>query len=728
MSFGITAQGFNLKTLELILQEIESNQRSLLGGDFDTSSDTPEGQINGIFADHIADLWEALQAVYASRTRDGAEGASLDDLGALLNLPRLEAATSKVTLYLHLDASASVPAGEIVSIGPTGTRWVTTEAVTAGSIPGFYPVKAESEDEGVILGNAYSIDTIVSPVSGWDDKAAVYSANAEPFDLRPFDDLVISIDGGDAQTVTFLEADFASITAATAQEVIDAIEAKVTGLSGDDNGTIKIYSDTSGLGSSIQILGGTANPELGFDTFLVQGMNPNQPATLVCTQSETFNMSTSPTLFVAVDGTTPQPIAFTSDDFGYPARGRIFTVVGASISHGESFTILDGGGGNVQFVFDQTNTFTTTATLYSIAYVGTESAQQMRDLMVAAVNASSLNVSAVGTPEAEEMIVTHNAVGTVGNVNILEAVANSGFTVEGMAYGAASNPTSATAAQIARAINRQAVGFKAFDTLGKVELMSDAVGFNSRLEITGGDANLILGFPLEAETAGINGAAALGRDDETDSAYRLRQEIINGASGNATYDAMRSRLLQVDGVVQAFVFDNPTDFVDAFGRPPHSFEAVVLGGDDADVAQAIFITKPLGIESYAVPGPSGTTVGVINSQGNTIPIGFSRPDTVTMHIEVDILVDATFGNGDQILGEQTVKQAIKDIGDAYNIGQDLVILLLRCAPLAVTGVKDVTAIAVGTVDPPVNTSNIVISERSLAFFSTLNVDVNVTYQ
>ena len=726
MSFGITPQGFNLKDLETILQQIESNQRSLLGGDFDTSADTPEGQINGIYADHLAELWEALQAVYASRTRDGAEGASLDDLGAVLNLPRLVAAPSTVTLYLHLDSAITIAAGEIVSIGPTGTRWVTTESVTS-TVPGFYPVKAASEDTGVILGNAYSIDTIVSPVAGWDDKAAVYSANAEPFNLRPYDNLIVSVDGGDPITVTFAEADFGVITAATAQEVIDAIKAKVTGVDGDDNGTIKLYSDTSGLGSSIQILGGTANPELGFDTFLVQGMNPDQPASLVCTQSETFDMSSSPTLFVAVDGTTPQAIAFAVDDFGYTARGRIFTVVGASIVHGESFTIQDGGGGNVQFVFDQTNAFTQTSSLYPIPYVGTESAQQMRDLMVAAVNASGLNLSAVGTSEAEELIITHNAVGTIGNVAILEAVGAGAFVVEGLSYGAAATANVATAAQVARAINKQAVGFKAFDNLGKVELVSDSVGFNSRLEITGGDANLILGFPLEVETAGSNGAASVGRDDETDSAYRLRQEIINGASGNATYDAMRSRLLQVDGVVQAFVFDNPNSFVDSFGRPPHSFEAVVLGGSDADVAQAIFITKPLGIESYAVPGPSGTTVGVLNSQGNVIPIGFSRPDTVTMHVEVDLLVNSTFGNGDQILGEQTVKQAIKDIGDSYNIGQDLVILLLRCAPLAVTGVRDVTAIKVDSVDPPINTSNLVLSERSLAFFSTLNIDVNVTY-
>ena len=728
MSFGLTPQGFNLKPLETILEEIENDQRASFGTDFDVSPTTPQGQINGVFADKLASLWEALQAVYASRTRAGAEGAALDDIGAINNLPRLAEQKSEVTLSVPLDAGFTLPIGTVFSIGLNGSRWVTTEDVTATNAD-YYPVSAESELFGPFIGNAYSIDTVISSASGLEERATLYSANVGPYALRNYEELIIDLDDTGPQIVTFLEADFGNIAAATAQEVLDVIKAAIPGLDGDvSEGNIKLFTNVVGSGGSIQVVGGQANASLGFNLSLSDGFNPNLSAMIRGQNSEPYDMSAIATLFVEENQNTAQPIAFTPDDFATKAQGRILAVPGALLADNDTFTIFDSSTTSVLFVFDNNASITAFPTQVPIPFIGTESAQQIRDLIVAAINNSILNVTAVATGEAEEIIITHNAIGVIGNIPMINGVTNSDFVTEGLSGGSPSNASTATAVQVARVINDQASGFKAYSNGGRVQLeTTPAVGFNSRLEVTGGDAATIFGLQIENQVAGSNGAAQVGRSDELDAAYRLRQEIIDSAGGNATYDAMRSKLLQTEGVIQAFVFDNTTDFVDAAGRPAHSFEAVVLGGDDTEVAQVILETKPLAIQAYGVPGPSGVQTTLVNSQGSNIPIGFSRPDIQTVFVEVDINVNQTFGNGVQVNGEQTVRQAIKDVGDAYNIGQDLIALVLRCAPLNVTGVTDVTDIKIDTVNPPINTQNILISERSIAFFSTLNIVVNTTY-
>jgi hypothetical protein len=162
--------------------------------------------------------------------------------------------------------------------------------------------------------------------------------------------------------------------------------------------------------------------------------------------------------------------------------------------------------------------------------------------------------------------------------------------------------------------------------------------------------------------------------------------------------------------------------------PGKSFEAVVFGGDDTDIALAIFDTKPVGIEPFGVAGPNGVTVPITDSQGGIHDISFSRPDQIQMHVEADIIVTASeFGAGDQVAGEQLVREAIKAVGDSLQIGQDVIILSFKCAPLSVAGVQDVTVMLIEDVDPPLNSSNIIIAGRDLATFAISDIDLNVTF-
>ena len=77
---------------------------------------------------------------------------------------------------------------------------------------------------------------------------------------------------------------------------------------------------------------------------------------------------------------------------------------------------------------------------------------------------------------------------------------------------------------------------------------------------------------------------------------------------------------------------------------------------------------------------SGVSVVVVDSQGDSHTINFSRPEQIQTHVEVDISASlAEFGGGDQVVGEQQVKEAIKDLGDSLAIGDDIIIVQFHAA-------------------------------------------------
>ena len=166
---GLTDAGFEAKTYEDILADIETRQRAAFGADFDVSPESPEGVLNGIVANTARELWEGLAGLYASFDRDGASGQALTQLAALTGTDRRGARKGRVLLALTLAAGATVPAGSVVDVpGQPTNRWVTlTDAVntTAGSAA--FIVEAEQETAGPLPAAAATISHIVTPVAGW---------------------------------------------------------------------------------------------------------------------------------------------------------------------------------------------------------------------------------------------------------------------------------------------------------------------------------------------------------------------------------------------------------------------------------------------------------------------------------------------------------------------------------------------------------------------------------
>jgi hypothetical protein len=88
VTYGVLPEGFRRKELSLILAEVEAALVTEFGPDVIQSAQSPLGQINGVFAEAIAILWELLEDAYQSYDPDQAEAVRLDTLARIRILAR----------------------------------------------------------------------------------------------------------------------------------------------------------------------------------------------------------------------------------------------------------------------------------------------------------------------------------------------------------------------------------------------------------------------------------------------------------------------------------------------------------------------------------------------------------------------------------------------------------------------------------------------------------------
>lgn len=211
--------------------------------------------------------------------------------------------------------------------------------------------------------------------------------------------------------------------------------------------------------------------------------------------------------------------------------------------------------------------------------------------------------------------------------------------------------------------------------------------------------------------------ATLGRQDETNAELRLRREEELHTPGSGTVPGLYTALSQLSGVLSVAVYENEGDVVDVDGRPPHSVECVVQGGTDALVAETIWKNKGTGTQLFG-----STSVNVVDSQGRTRAVKFNRPTTLSVYLAIDIVT----GEGFPADGDAQIKAHLEAWGpEAIRVGGDVVLSKVSAQVLAaVPQIEDVVEIRVGTVDPPLGTTNLVTTPRQLAQLAASRIVVN----
>jgi uncharacterized phage protein gp47/JayE len=98
--------------------------------------------------------------------------------------------------------------------------------------------------------------------------------------------------------------------------------------------------------------------------------------------------------------------------------------------------------------------------------------------------------------------------------------------------------------------------------------------------------------PVLGVTAVINNSAPVnsGVNEESDLELRTRFNNSVALNGKSGVDNLYSALLNLGGVVSCYVDNNRTNEINQYGTPPHSIWAIVNGGTDEDIANAIYGT------------------------------------------------------------------------------------------------------------------------------------------
>lgn len=132
----------------------------------------------------------------------------------------------------------------------------------------------------------------------------------------------------------------------------------------------------------------------------------------------------------------------------------------------------------------------------------------------------------------------------------------------------------------------------------------------------------------------------VGRGIESQRDFEIRRKASVAMNGHGSAESIQGEVFNVDGVIDCYVYDNPSNSVVSVGSTmqlvgAHSVYVCVAGGQDSEIAAAIARKKDLGC------GMAGTTTAYVTRAGayNTPPtdtINFQRPASTTIKFAVQI--------------------------------------------------------------------------------------------
>jgi hypothetical protein len=167
---------------------------------------------------------------------------------------------------------------------------------------------------------------------------------------------------------------------------------------------------------------------------------------------------------------------------------------------------------------------------------------------------------------------------------------------------------------------------------------------------------------------------------------------------------------------------DPIEFNIRGGRFPKSFETIVQGGSDSDIANKIWQTKPAGIQTFG-----NTTFIITDSQGDQHGIRFSRPNQIFVWIDLQITLNPNVSFPSN--GIDLVTNALVDFGNTLNIGENVFFQQLLCQIFEVQGVAsgdmEIGGSVSGTVQPTLSTDNIIIDVTEIAVFSSERINITI---
>lgn len=264
----VDATGLTIKTVQEIVTDFETKQRSDIDPNIVTAPEEPLGQINGIVANSQREVWDLAQVAYNAFNPDAAEGFLLDAVSALTGTVRLRPTYSRVLCQCSLDnGTMLVPDQDFAHVdGQPQTRFTPIAEFTADADDNFF-VEFVSEDLGPVVANAGTLTVIATPKTGWNS-----INNPEDATL-----------GRNEETDTELRLRREERLSATGSGTPDAIRSAVLGVTGVDFCKVfeNVTDDTDADGvppHSFEVLVYDAIADAADDDAIAQAIWDNKPA------------------------------------------------------------------------------------------------------------------------------------------------------------------------------------------------------------------------------------------------------------------------------------------------------------------------------------------------------------------------------------------------------------------------------------------------------------------
>lgn len=139
-------------------------------------------------------------------------------------------------------------------------------------------------------------------------------------------------------------------------------------------------------------------------------------------------------------------------------------------------------------------------------------------------------------------------------------------------------------------------------------------------------------------------AGTVGTVVENRTDFETRRKNSVALNSHGTPAAVYANVFSVQEVIDAYVIDNPTNNTVNVGSTnypvlPHSVYVAAVGGEDDDIAQAIWLKKDLGCDTNG-----NTSVTITDTSGYSYPqpqysIKFERPEALAIKFAINLVND-----------------------------------------------------------------------------------------
>lgn len=661
--YGLTPQGFNTPRLANVKQFLENDFIASLG-DVNLDPQSVVGQLVGIFAKAYADQWENLEEVYFSQYPNSAQGSSLDNVVQLNGITRLPATQTSVTATCDGLEGTYIPINSLANIPSTGDTFYANAGglITRNNadIVQIEVVALATQVYSVILNN--STFSYSLPVITFSNSGNIFvSSNS----------IVLTLNGI-VQTAIPFTTDSNTTLGLIATQIASFIAGTTATPSNPNIITITPPSGYNIIVNSISITGGASQATYAI-TYLAPGSNNDLTAALTAI----INLNESINPFFAVDNMNGT-INVNADSVTAPFSCNVG--INLSVIDVQSpITFLSDTFGIVPCPIGTLTNIVTPISGWN-----------------AITNLIAGNTGTLVETDGQLRIRRQNSIKLLGSATVPAITAGLLQKVSGV--------TSVTVFE------------------------------NTSLQET----NLLVIFPLPFQSSDVitntvEGISPFTVNFNTDqattmallvSAYEALPAVKSasyGGTGNQTLTIVINvaNTLFIDSVT-ASVSDQ-TATING-GRPPKSFEAVIEGGSNEDIANQIWKTKPAGIETYG-----NTQDTITDSQGNSQVIYFSRPAPVYIWIQVALTLysQETFPTN----GLQLVAEAIYNYGSGLGVGIDVLLQRVLAQIFMVPGIASGTMTIASTLSledsPSFGSSDITIADNQISIWDLTRISVTV---